>query len=286
MNQRRTVLSVAWLGLGVGLALAGAPAHAVITCNVASSGFSAFYDPTAPAPNDNAGFATVSCTRALSDPESVSYTLHADNGMNPQGQTNRVRLEASANLISYELYRNATYASVWGPQQQNGFSGTLAFNGSLSAQVPITYYARFPAGQNAAQGTYGDTVTMSLKYGAVTAPAATFAVSASTIAQCEISTPPGTVSFAYTSFQSTPAAASAPYAVRCTSGVPYTMALDAPGGTLLGLAYTLSLSAASATGNGSAQAYSVNGSIAPNQAGACAGAACTASEPRTLTITY
>jgi hypothetical protein len=64
------------------------------------------------------------------------------------------------------------------------------------------------------------------------------------------------------------------------------MALDATSGTILGVNYTLALSAASGTGTGLAQAYSINGNVAAGQAGTCATGSCTASQARTLTITY
>jgi spore coat protein U-like protein len=80
--------------------------------------------------------------------------------------------------------------------------------------------------------------------------------------------------------------ASTTFGVTCTSTLPYTMALDATSGTVLGLNYTLALSAASGTGNGVLQTYAINGSIAAGQPGTCATGSCAASQPRTLTITY
>ena len=82
------------------------------------------------------------------------------------------------------------------------------------------------------------------------------------------------------------AAASKPYTVRCSNTLPYTMALNATTGTLLGLNYTLAVSSASATGTGLPQNYTVNGSIAAGQAGTCATASCNATQAHVLTITY
>lgn len=277
-----------WLA-GLAFALAGldpGPALAVISCYVSSSGFSALYDTTAGTSNDNVAAASIHCTRASTDADSVTYALNANNGANPQGLTNQARLGATASYLGYELYRNATYAALWDHRKANAFTGTINFAGSLSVSLPITYYARFPAGQNVAAGVYSDTVTMSLDYGGVSAPAATFPVTVAVNTQCLISTPPGTVAFTYTSFQATPSSASTPYAVRCTSGVAYTMSLDAYNGALLGLSYSLSLSATAATGTGLAQPYSVNGTIAAGQAGACSTGMCSGSQTRTLTITY
>ena len=68
--------------------------------------------------------------------------------------------------------------------------------------------------------------------------------------------------------------------------MPYTMALDATSGTLVGLTYGLALSQAAATGTGVAQSFSINGTIAAGQSGTCATGSCSGSATRTLTITY
>jgi hypothetical protein len=81
-------------------------------------------------------------------------------------------------------------------------------------------------------------------------------------------------------------AASTTYGVTCTLALPYTMALDATSGTILGLAYTLSLSQSSSTGTGAQQTFSVNGNMAGGQAGTCATATCSGSQARTITVTY
>ena len=108
------------------------------------------------------------------------------------------------------------------------------------------------------------------------------------------------VTFAYTSFQAAAATATpGGFNVRCTSTLPYSLALDALSTTdaSTNLAYTLSLSATTGVGNGSNQAFTVTGNMILGQAGTCAtvgvGAAagtCTnsgsANKQRTLTITY
>jgi len=80
--------------------------------------------------------------------------------------------------------------------------------------------------------------------------------------------------------------ASTSFGVTCSTYLPYTMALDATSGTILGLAYTIGLSAPSGTGNGAEQTYTISGTIAAGQSGTCATGSCTASQARVLTITY
>jgi hypothetical protein len=81
-----------------------------------------------------------------------------------------------------------------------------------------------------------------------------------------------------------------PFSVTCSSGLPYTMALDATGGTLLaiGISYTLALSPPATTGTGGPQPYLITGTIAGGQAGICSSSsvACSASQLHAVTITY
>ncbi len=98
------------------------------------------------------------------------------------------------------------------------------------------------------------------------------------------------VQFAYTSFQAAAQASTGGgFTVTCTNTLPYTMALSAASGTVIGLNYTLALSAAGGTGNGLAQAYTINGNMAAGQSGNCAtaGGACSGTDnTKTLTVSY
>jgi len=121
-----------------------------------------------------------------------------------------------------------------------------------------------------------------------TAPAS-FNVTVNLTSGCAVTSAPTDVAFTYTSFQ--PGAATSTggaFSVRCTNTLPYTMALDATAGTVIGLNYTLALSAAGGTGAGlTAANYTVNGSMVSGQSGTCGTTAvCTGSQARTLTVTY
>ncbi len=102
---------------------------------------------------------------------------------------------------------------------------------------------------------------------------------------CNLTTAPGNIVFNYTGFGAA-ANASTTYGVTCTSYLPYTMALDATSGTLLGLSYTVNLAASGGTGTGVEQSYAINGTIPAGQSGTCGSGSCSASQARTLTITY
>jgi hypothetical protein len=114
-----------------------------------------------------------------------------------------------------------------------------------------------------------------------------FNVTVNLTSSCSLTAAPTDVAFSYTSFQGAPSVATpSSFSVKCTNLRPYTMALDATSGSVIGLNYTIALSAAGATGTGIDQTYSITGNMASGQSGNCAGASCTGTDVRTLTITY
>lgn len=269
-----------WLACGL-LILCGS-AQAAIVCTVSSSGFTTAYSPAAPAQNITSASITMSCTRGVaSDPTSQSFSVKANNGLNPNGIHNEAA--SGANRLLYDLYTDSACATQWRGSATLG--GTITFASSsdfFSRSQTVPYWGCIAPGLNPPAGTYTDTVTMIPTPGVN----ATFGVTIVTPAACSISTPPGNITFNYASFQAGPATASASFATTCSANVPYTMALDATSGTLIGLNYTLSLSASSATGTGAVQTFSINGAMASGQAGTCSTGTCPASVGRILTITY
>jgi len=256
--------------------MVGGSAQAAITCSLTSNGFSSFYNPANTTTNSTSASFTMTCTRsALGDAPSQSYTVMLNNSNN--------QAASGANKISYDVFIDGACVTPW--KGATTLGGTITFASStdyFSHSQTVPYWGCILPGINVAAGTYTDTITMNPSIG----PSATFPVTIVTPSSCSISTPPGTVTFNYTSFQGSPASASTNFAATCTSLLPYTMALDSTSGVLVGLNYTLSLSASSATGNGLAQSHTINGSIAAGQAGTCSGASCTATAPHTLTISY
>lgn len=253
-------------------------AQAAISCSLTSNGFSSFYNPANTTTNSTSASFTMTCTRSfLTDATSLTYNVKLNNSNN--------QATSGTNKINYDAYIDSTCSTLWnGGSSTLGGTFTFASTDYFSHSQTVPYWGCVPKNQTVAAGTYTDTVTMNPSIGSI----ATFPVTIVTPSSCSISTPPGNVTFNYTSFQGSPASASppSPFAATCTNQMPYTMALDATSGTLLGLNYTLSLSASSATGTGLAQSYTINGSIAAGQAGTCATASCTATAPRTLTISY
>ena len=123
---------------------------------------------------------------------------------------------------------------------------------------------------------------------ATSTPASSFNVTVNLTSKCEITSAPTDVAFTYTSFQAAASTSTGgAFQVRCTNNLPYTMALDATSGTVIGLNYALALSAAGGTGTGlTAISHTVNGTMAASQSGDCTVGSCSGTSVRTLTVSY
>jgi len=271
------------------LAFAAAPSFAAITCNVTVTAITTVYSPTVATDNVSTGQYTISCTRLATDANSLAWSLAADNGQQSGGGNNRVQ-SAAGNRYAYDLYIDPAHTTKW--QGGTRFTGTLSFGASLSASVTGSFdLVVFKSQTVQPASTYNDIVTVTLRNTANnnTLDTSPFTVTVITTNSCQISTPPPDIIFTYTSFQAAAATASTSFSVRCTTALPYSMALDTPvpfPASILGLTYSLTLSQSNATGNGLPQAYSINGSIGGGQAGQCATATCSGSQARTLTVSY
>jgi spore coat protein U-like protein len=269
----------------------GCAAHAAVTCTASVTSITKGYNPNDTSDTVATGSYTVSCTRLASDPNTFNWQLGANNGLQPGGGgQNRVQMGAAANRYDYELYRLTPYVNPnrWQDGGATRFTGTINFGASLMASQSGAFDLRLPAGQPAdPAGIYTDTVTVTVRNGSGgMLSQTTFNVSIITNASCTLTSPIGNLNLSYTSFQPAPAAASRNFSVNCTTAMPYTMALDATSGTLVGLTYGVALSQSAATGTGVAQTFSINGTIAAGQSGTCATGSCSGSATRTLTITY
>jgi spore coat protein U-like protein len=287
MSLRSTCATLACLA---GL-LAAPEASALITCSVMVTSVDVVYDPTSPVQNVTTGSYTITCNRLASDANTLDWRLGVNNGLNTppnSGGFNRAMMGASR--YDYDTYSSP--GVKWGGGTGGSgarITGTLVFGGALTATVTGPFDIVLPGSQAVRPaGSYTDTLTVTLETSTGSfLNNTTSGVTVLTTNTCQISVPPGNVSFTYTSFQPGPALASTSYGVRCTTALPYTMALDATSGTMIGLTYNLSLApASSGTGTGATQTYNINGSIAGGQAGTCGTAVCNGSQTRTLTLSW
>ena len=121
---------------------------------------------------------------------------------------------------------------------------------------------------------------------ALSLPAQNFNVTVNLTSSCALTSAPTDVAFTYTSFGGAATATPSSFTVKCTNLRPYTMALDATSGTVIGLNYTLALSSGASTGTGLDQTFSITGNMVAGQSGNCAAASCSGTDVRTLPITY
>lgn len=227
----------------------------------------------------------VNCNRQThpSDPNSVTYTLTFDTGLN----SNRASAVVSGTTY-YIAYSKGT-ASTCTPALTStsgsfSWSGGSAKTGIQSATV--SFYGCVGAQSGMAAATYNDTIGVTLTDTVGSAvPPGSIPVSITLGSVCTVSTPPGTISFNYTAFRASPLVVPVNYGVTCTNTTPYTMALDTTTGVAAGLAYSLALSASSATGTGSEQTFSITGTMPANQSGDCTGS-CSGSNTHNITISY
>jgi spore coat protein U-like protein len=300
MSRLAAIAAACWL-------LTPGSAAAAVACSLNSSGISVvFFDTASSLPTRATGSVTVNCTRSdlARDPAILHVALGAASANANSAMGHALLVGGTTrDTLDYWLYSDPAQSLVWSERGGSGnvrLTTTLDFGSGATASQTIPYYAKVP--QTAAQsqplikGLYQDTQTLTLYQSTTsTADAAkshratvttTFPVQVTVPENCVLSSPPGELAFAYTSFQPNAATASTSFAVTCVSNAAYTLSLDATSGTLAGLAYTLAISTLSQVGTGLPQSATISGTIAAGQSGLCSGASCTASAVRTLTVTY
>lgn len=157
-------------GLASLLALAGATAGAAgsVDCTVSSTGVAfGVYDAALSTPTDSSGALVVNCTHVSGGAVRVSYAVSLSPG-NSGNYAQRL-LRAGAATLNYNLFDSATRTRVWG----NGTAGTGIVGGTLlvgpgkgndNRRVTHPVYGRIPAQQDAATGTYGDSILVTLTF--------------------------------------------------------------------------------------------------------------------------
>lgn len=149
--------------LGIVLSLASMPAAALgLNCSVSATGV-AFgnYNPTNGSPTDATGNVHVFCTVLVSVLSQTNISL--DTG--GSGSFSPRKMSSGANQLSYNLYKEASHATVWG----DGTGGTGIFTDNvtiavLGTAIDHTIYGRIPAGQYVPAGGYTDTITVTVEF--------------------------------------------------------------------------------------------------------------------------
>lgn len=287
--------------VGGALSLCRSLAHAAYSCTVSASSVGLLY--ATPNPADVTGTATLTCTRAAGDANSLTYRLKADDGLNATGTApyRRVRLGSTGNRLYYSLRRssgcnNNTNWRAPATGTSDVQTGTLNFGAALVASTSLSYCirVRVNAGGNPAApaaGVYTDSFNIFAQYpnsdfGALS-PDAPVSMTVGVSNQCVFNTYPGNLNFNYTAFSTTAQTASTSFLLRCSTSLPWSITVSPATSTLLGLRYQIAPSPASGSGNGNTgQAVTLTGTMQAGQAGTCAAASCTGSQSHTVFINY
>ncbi|MDB5857959.1 MAG: hypothetical protein JWQ76_1648 [Ramlibacter sp.] len=284
------------------LLLAGGTAHAAYSCSLAITDTGVIYAKGAASRIDSTGTVTITCNRDVAaDANTLTYRIGADNGAHYSNPDRRVRLGATANYLVYSLTRGAAVGggatcadtSNWSQVTvpANTMSGTLNFGAAATATANWGFCLRVRGNQgNPTAGTYTDAVNVTAQYpatvaGAITPPAIlNYSIGALNV--CVLNSFPTDMAFSYNSFQAAAQTRTQTIGVACSNGLPWTVAVAPPTGTLLSLTYTLTRLPVSGTGNGATQNVVITGTMAAGQQGKCPTATCSASQAHTVTISY
>ncbi|MDB5900701.1 MAG: Spore coat [Ramlibacter sp.] len=277
--------------------LFGLPAWSATTCTVTANPNPVKGIYTTTANLDMQGNLTVTCNRDPNiDPRKPSIWI----GMAQPAAGRTVTQEAGVSTLAYTV-AHRTYASgIWTDTgsaaatstANGGVTDRLDFgNGGATVSVTYNFYFRVALSQVRPAGVYVDTLPVTLRLANETGAilgTTTIGIAISIPRACRFSTPPTAISVAYPAFSAAAVTGASNFALTCTQGTTYTIAIDRPRSVIptVELAYGLTLSTTAATGTAVAQGYTVNISVDPGQAGRCGAATCTGTDSRTLTVTY
>ncbi len=144
----------------------GAQAALLAACSVQPSAL-AFpaYDLSRPGPTDSQSSVTLGCLALGGIPGSVVYQISLSRSTTNASFSRQ--LARGASRLNYNLFADPSRTQVWG----DGSSGTTRVGGSISFVVlgltlnaTHQVYARMPAGQAVAGGSYSDRVTVTVDF--------------------------------------------------------------------------------------------------------------------------
>jgi spore coat protein U-like protein len=145
------------------------PAAMAAECSVNAAGLVfGVYEPLQSAPLDSAGSVGVSCWWTNPpgySPQNLTVTVGLGTGSS--GTYASRSLRAGPNALQYNLYRDIVRSQVWG----NGSGGTTLQSASIAVHrhgpavsQAVTVYGRIFAQQDAAAGSYVDTITVTVEW--------------------------------------------------------------------------------------------------------------------------
>jgi spore coat protein U-like protein len=119
------------------------------------------YDPVsanASSPLTGSGAVNVTCTSGAATKVTLGQGSNADTGSTDAAPVRRLN-DGSTNYLSYQLYTDNGYSTVWGNTAGTGVAHT-----GTGTQTAITVYGSVAAGQNVPSGSYSDTVVATVTF--------------------------------------------------------------------------------------------------------------------------
>jgi spore coat protein U-like protein len=148
-------MKIAHLAAAV-VALVSAAGRAEGACTVSTTGASfGTYDVFNTSANASTGTITYRCGNSDKD---ILITLSKGSSSTFTTRT----LTNGTEVLEYNLYRDATFSSIWG----DGTSGTATYTirNPPNQDVILTVYGRVPALQVVATGSYADAVIVTINF--------------------------------------------------------------------------------------------------------------------------
>ena len=137
--------------------LAGRASPAEAACTVSASAVSfGTYDVFQTAPSDSTGTITYRCGNTDKNIR-ITVSPGSSNTFAPR------TLRWGNEVLTYNLFSDASRTQVWG----DGTGGTWSyamFNPPNNQDIVLTVYGRVPAAQDAAVGSYTDSVVVTVEY--------------------------------------------------------------------------------------------------------------------------
>ena len=144
-------------------------AQAGVDCSVTSVSLNfGVYDPAATTADDSVGTITVTCRHLSGSADRVNYTVTLSNGLNGTSATTRA-MASGTRRLGYNVFRDPARTQTWG----TGSGGTVIASGSMTVgpgngnnlkTAVHSVYGRIPQLQDAAPGTYADTMVVTLTF--------------------------------------------------------------------------------------------------------------------------
>ncbi len=142
-----------------GLAASASPSQAACTLSTTGIAFGV-YNPAATVAKDVTGTITLRCD-ILSGLGGYQITL----SQGTSGGYGSRRLRSSTDQLAYQLYVDAARTAIWGNGSSNtSFITSIVPIALLGGAVDVPVYARIPARQSVAQGSYSDTIIVTVSY--------------------------------------------------------------------------------------------------------------------------